>query len=319
MTQLSSSIRLGVFCMIAGMFLISINDMLIKWLSGGYPLHQLVLMRSIVGMLFSLVILYFEGGWKLLRTGKPGLHALRGLLVVLANTTFFAALAALSLGTSTALYFVALLIVTLLSIPVLGEQVGPRRFAAIGFGFVGVLIMMAPQFDLESGGAGWVVVLPVLAATFYSGMAVLTRKLGQGSRASVLSLHLHLAFIIVSLGMIVAVGDGRYLTPETGDSLTFLLRAWIWPAQDDLVMILLIGLASGGIGYFMTQAYRLSPVSVVAPFEYILLIFALFWGWMIFGDWPPLSVFVGAVIVIGSGIFVVLREGRPAPRKVRQL
>lgn len=305
--------------MIAGMFLISINDMVIKWLSGGYPLHQLVFMRSVVGLSFSLLLLRFEGGLALLRTGKPGLHALRGLLVVLANTTFFAALATLPLATSTALYFVAPLIVTLLSIPVLGEQVGPRRFLAIGFGFVGVIIMMAPQFDLDRGGAGWVVILPVLAAAFYSGMAVLTRKLGQRSRASVLSLHLHVAFMCVSLGMYLVAGDGRYVQPETGESLNFLLRAWIWPKVDDWGMILIIGLASGGIGYFMTQAYRLSPVSVVAPFEYVLLIFALFWGWLIFSDWPQLSVLAGAVIVIGSGIYVVLRERQAAPRKVRQL
>lgn len=132
--------RLGIFCMLVGMLLISVNDMLIKSLSGGYPLHQLVLLRSAVALVFTLALLRFEGGWALLRTDRPWLHLLRALLIVFANTAIYAAIVAMPLATANALYFVAPLFVTLLSVPVLGEHVGPRRFAAIGVGFALSLI-----------------------------------------------------------------------------------------------------------------------------------------------------------------------------------
>ncbi|MEW9918646.1 DMT family transporter [Marimonas sp. MJW-29] len=302
--------RWGIACMIVGMFLISLNDMLIKSMSGAYPLHQLVFLRSVIGIFFAVGILHVEGGWGLLNTGRWRLHILRGVLIVFANSAIYAAIVAMPLATANALYFVAPLFVTLLSVPMLGEHVGVRRFAAIGVGFGGVLLMMLPQLSGGSGSHGWVAVLPVLAAAGYAMMSVLTRKLGATSRASALAIHIQLAFIIISAIMYVAVGDGRFVDDTTNDSLRFLLRPWVWPAREDYAAIIGLGVLSGVVGYLMSQAYRLSRASVVAPFEYILLIFALFWGWTVFGEWPEPVVFAGAAIVIGSGMYVFFREGQ---------
>lgn len=309
--------RLGIFCMLAGMFLISVNDMLIKSLSGGYPLHQLVLLRSAVGLVFTLGLLRMEGGWTLLRTGQPLLHLTRAMLIVFANTMIYAAIVAMPLATANALYFVAPLFVTLLSIPILGESVGPRRFGAIGLGFGGVLLMMIPQLGGGQDALGWVVILPILAAAGYATMSVLTRKLGATSRASALALHMQIAFIVVSTIVYLVAGDGRFAQSTENESVRFLLRAWVWPPAEDLLPIACLGLVAAGVGYLMTQAYRLSPASAVAPFEYALLIYALFWGWTIFGEWPAPMVFAGASVVIGSGIYVFLREGqRKSTRRV---
>jgi S-adenosylmethionine uptake transporter len=313
----SFSPRVGVYCMLAAMMLISVNDMLIKSLSGDYPLHQLMAMRSLIGIVLTFGILHYEGGLALFRTGRPGLHILRGLLIVFANSSMYAAIVAMPLATANALYFVAPLFVTLLSIPVLGEKVGPRRFAAIAVGFVGVLVMMAPELAAGSGGLGWVVILPVFAAAGYGTMSVLTRKLGAVSRASVLSIHMQVAFLVISAIMYAAAGDGRFITPDSSLSAQFLLRAWVVPQSSDTVAIIGLGFMSAVIGYLITQAYRFSPASVVAPFEYVLLIYALFWGWTVFGEWPANTVFVGAAIVTASGVYVFVREGRQAtaPRK----
>jgi len=302
--------RLGIFCMLGGMFMISVNDMLIKTLSGDYPLHQLILMRSCVAVVLTAFMLRMEGGLKVLRTGQAGLHLLRALLIVIANTALYAAIVVMPLATANALYFVSPLFVTLLSIPVLGEQVGRRRFAAIGVGFAGVLLMIAPELMRGESGFGWVMLLPVLAAAGYASMSVLTRKLGATSRASALAMHLQVAFVVISLGVWVAVGDGRFAVGVENKSLQFLLRAWVWPAGIDLVPIIGLGTMSALVGYLMTQAYRLSRASVVAPFEYVLLIYALFWGWQVFGEWPAPSVFVGAAVIIGAGVYVFVREGR---------
>jgi S-adenosylmethionine uptake transporter len=303
---------LGIYAVLVGMFLISFNDMLIKLLSGGYPLHQIIAMRSGVGLLLTIGVLQYEGGVRLLNTGRPVLHILRGILIVFANSAIYAAIVAMPLATANALYFVAPLFVTLLSIPILGEQVGLRRFAAIGVGFVGVLIMIGAELFSGASGVGWVVILPVLAAAGYATMSVLTRKLGATSRASALTIHLQVAFIVISLFMYLIAGDGRFVTPESSVSMQFLLRAWIWPRTEDALLILGLGVLSAVIGYLLTQAYRLSHASVVAPFEYVLLIYALFWGWSIFGEWPAPTVFVGAAVVIASGVYVFVREGRQA-------
>lgn len=312
----SSTSRLGILCMLMGVFLISLNDMFIKSLSGSYPLHELIALRSGIGVFLSFALLQMEGGLKLLRTGRPFLHILRGLLIVFANSAIYAAIVAMPLATANALYFVAPLFVTLLSIPILGEHVGIRRFTAIGVGFAGVLLMMAPQLSGGGDGLGWVVVLPVLAAAGYALMSVLTRKLGATSRASALAIHMQFAFILVSALMYLVAGDGRFVDENTSDSLRFLLRPWVWPEPADLPIILALGVLSGVVGYLMSQAYRLSRASVVAPFEYILIVFALFWGWTVFGEWPQNTVFIGAAIVIGSGVYVFVREGQKKPPRV---
>lgn len=300
----------GIAFILAAMFCISVNDMLIKSLSGGYPLHQIVLIRSIIGVAISFLFLSFEGGLAALRTGAPGLHGLRALLVVFANSAFYAALVAMPLATANALYFVAPLFVTLLSIPVLGERVGPRRLLAVLAGFGGVLVMLAPQFAGTGDGPGWLAVLPMLAAAGYAAMSVLTRKLGQASPASALAIYLQSAFIVVSLVVFAVAGDGRFAALVESESLRFLLRPWVVPAPQDFLPLGGLGVLSGLIGYSISQAYRSADASLIAPFEYVLLVFALGWGWAVFGEWPQPAVFAGAAIIIAAGIYLALRERR---------
>jgi S-adenosylmethionine uptake transporter len=296
--------------MLAGMFLISINDMLIKSLAGGYPLHQIMFLRSALGIFLTFGILMWEGGMGLLRTGRPVLHVIRAGAVVLANSAIYAAVVAMPLATANAIYFVAPLFVMLLSIPVLGERVGPRRMLAALTGFIGVLVMILPEMTAGVGGYGLVVLLPIVAAGGYATASVLTRKLAGTSRASALAMHLHGAFLGVSLVVYLIAGDGRFLTDKTSGSMEFLLKAWVWPQTGDWPALLGLGAIAAIVGYLMSQAYRLARASVVAPFEYILLIYALFWGWFVFAEWPEATVFIGATIVIASGVYVFARAGQ---------
>jgi S-adenosylmethionine uptake transporter len=291
------------------MFFISINDMLVKLLSDGYPLHQLVFIRSILGICVTLVILHFEGGWRLLKTRRLGLHALRAGLVVTANMTFFAAIAVMPLADATALFFVAPLFITLLSVLVLGETVGPRRIAAICVGFLGVVVMMRPGVDLGVDlPSRWILTLPLIAAACYAGMQVLTRKLGGESSAAAMAIYIQVTFILVSIGFFVIAGDGRFAEGSTDQSVIFLLRAWTLPPVADWWLFGLMGVAAGGIGYALSQAYRIANASVIAPFEYFNLPMAIFWGWMIFGELPDVWVAMGIALIALSGIYVFLRE-----------
>jgi S-adenosylmethionine uptake transporter len=285
----------------------SINDSGIKLLSGDYPLHQTVFFRSVVALTVSMGFLFREGGLSLLRTDRPGLHALRAGLVMISNMTFFAALAVMPLAAATALFFVAPLFITLLAIPVLGEPVGRHRLTAIVVGLAGVAVMMAPGVDW--GDIGRVsLLLPLAAAACYAWMQVLTRKLGARSTASAMAVYIQACFLCVSTVFFLVAGDGRFAEGATHPSVVFLLRAWVWPAPADLPVFVLIGVMSAMIGYCMGMAYKLGTASVVASYEYAALPLAILWGWLIFGEVPRVAVWVGIVLIAGAGLYVFARE-----------
>lgn len=303
----------GIFFVLGGVLAISFNDMLIKQLSGGYPLHELVFIRSFIGIILSLFLIRMEGGLQILRTSQPMLHALRGLLIVIANMCYFAALAAMPLADATALFFAAPLIITLLSIPMLGEKVGPLRFAAVTVGFAGVVIMQRPWASAEELQVSrLVLVLPVIAAFTYALNQLMTRMLGVNSKASAMSVYVQLAFIVVSSGFFLIAGDGRYAEGLDNPSLIFLLRPWVWPTAQDWVWLVTMGANAAIIGYCLSQAYRIADAATVAPFEYVGLPLAVLWGWLIFGDLPALEVWIGIALILGSGLFVFLREQHKA-------
>ena len=302
---------LGILFIILAMLAISVNDMLIKQLSGAYPLHELVLVRSLIGISFTLLILQYEGGWRELKTKTPGLHALRGIIIVISNMTFFTALAAISLAEATALFFVAPLMITLLAIPILGEKVGPMRIGAIVVGFIGVLIMVRPWEEAGTRSASiWVLLLPVIAALAYALNQVLTRKLGVASKASAMAIYIQGMFIIVSSLFFLIAGDGRFAAMSDSESLDFLLREWVWPPTEDIPLFIALGLASGVIGYTLSQAYRMADAATVAPFEYVGLPLAIFWGWLLWDELPGPMIMAGIALIVGAGLFVFWREQR---------
>ncbi len=304
---------LAIAFVLAGVFAISINDMLVKQLSGGYPLHEIVFARSAIGIAFSLIIVQFEGGLGILKTRRPALHLLRGLLVVVANMTFFLALAAIPLADATALFFAAPLFITLLSIPILGEKVGPVRMTAVMVGFAGVVIMQRPWADAgQLEASRLVLLLPVVAALTYALNQLMTRKLGVDTKASALSIYIQGTFIVVSLLFFAIAGDGRFVTDASSPSMQFLLRAWVWPTRTDTWVLLGMGANAAVIGYCLSQAYRMADAATVAPFEYIGLPLAVFWGWIIFSDLPVWEVWVGIALILASGVFVFLRERQKA-------
>lgn len=312
------SSTLGILFILVGMTAISINDMLIKQLSGGYPLHQLVFTRSAIGLLLSLVFLQMEGGWRLLKTSTPGLHILRAMMIVVSNMSFFAAIAVLPLAETTALFFAAPLMITLLSIPILGEKVGRMRLSAVLIGFIGVLIMQRPWQSVADTDVNRIVLLlPILAALTYAINQVMTRKLGVSSKASAMAIYIQGAFIVVSISFYLIAGDGRYAVGAENGAVVFLLRAWQWPASADWPYLIGLGFLSAIVGYCLTQAYRVSSAATVAPFEYIGLPLAVLWGYTIFGELPDLAVTFGIILIMGAGLFVFLRERMLARRITR--
>ena len=305
--MLPSKSGYAIMFIVLGMFFISVNDMFIKRFSGEYPLHQMVFLRSAIGLLFTLILIQLEGGWRILKTDQPGLHALRAVMVFASNMTYFAALAVLPLPDATALFFIAPIMITVLSIPILGERVGSRRWGAVIVGFCGTLIMVRAQGSTRGDVSIWIYLLPILAAFFYATMQVLTRKLAK-TKASAMAFYIQITFVLFCGISGLIVGNGQFADGVQHPSLVFLLRAWIVPSAADMSYFVLIGILATGVGYCLSQAYRSAPAATVAPFEYVLLPMSIMWGWVIFADWPGLPVWFGSAIIIAAGLYVIWRE-----------
>lgn len=308
MTKMSPT-TLGALCATVAVVFFSINDVAIKFLSDGYALHQVVLIRSIIGLFIIVTIIGpLTSGRGIARTKKLKMHMLRGLCVVFANMTFFLGLAAMPLADAVAIFFISPLVITLFSVIFLGETVGPRRWAAIAVGFVGVLVMMRPgtaAFQVAS-------ILPLVAAFCYAGLHTLTRRIGSTESAATMAFYIQIMFISVAILFGLFVGDGRF-GDQSDASLAFLFRAWRWPDPADFVIFLLIGAGIAVAGYLISQAYRVAEASYVAPFEYLALPMSVIWGIVVFGEYPGGWDYFGMALILGAGLFTIWRDAQAKP------
>ena len=303
---MKKGVRFSIFCALFAGFSFSVNDIAIKYFTETMPLHEVVLFRAIIALIFTLtVFLPFEGGWLALKTKRPFLHILGGFCLVLANLCFFSALATIQLANASAIFFVAPLMITALSSLILKEKVGIRRWSALVVGLIGVLLIIKPgSINFE-----WAILLPLVAALAYSLKNIITRNMGLTETAVVMSFYLHLTFIASCLLMGLLFGDGKFNGSEDL-ALQFIFRPWVLPTQEMILIIFLAGISSALGGYFIAQAYRHSSASLVAPFEYSTLPLAVFWGYFIWSEFPDIFSFLGILLILSSGVFVALREGK---------
>ena len=314
LTDAERSTPVGALWALVAVLCFSTNDVLVKFLSGGYPLYQLIFFRTVFGIafIFAVLVPLTGGSLTMLKTRRLGLHLLRGCCVVFANFCFFLGLAAMPLASAVAIFFISPLAISVFSVVFLGETVGPRRWAAIVAGLLGVLVVLRPGTDAFQLAA----LLPLVAALGYAMLHILTRKIGGTENATAMAFYLQLTFFIFSGTAGLFLGDGRF---ETFDhpSMEFLLRAWVWPAGFDLALIALLGITSSLGGFTIGQAYRRSEAAFVAPFEYAAMPLAVFWGLTVFGEWPDLWAWIGIALIMLSGLVLVWREAVAHRRIVR--
>jgi drug/metabolite transporter (DMT)-like permease len=295
----------GILCVLVAGATFSTSDMLIKTLSGDYPLHQIVFIRAIVALVIVLgLFMPLEGGYHNVRSARWKLHVFRGGCVVVANMSFFVGVAALPLAEATAIFFVAPLIITALSVPILGEKVGVRRWLSVMVGLVGVVIVIRPGSEVFQYAA----LAPVLAAFAYAFMQITARKLGGTERASTMAFYVQATFVLVCATSGLTIGDGRFAEAVDSPTLLFLLRAWTVPSQFDGGVMLAVGVLSAFGSYLISQGYRLAEATTAAPFEYIVLPMAIMWGVIVFGDWPDAIALLGILLIVASGLYAFWRE-----------
>ncbi len=293
----------GILLAAGGTIVFSVNDMAIKFLSGGYALHQVILIRALIGLIFVMAFIRMTGtGLGQLRTRRWKEHLFRVVLIMISNVTFFLGLAALPLADAIAVAFVSPIAVTVLSVIFLKETVGPRRWAAVMLGMLGVIIMLRPGAGVIQPAA----LMVLISAVLYAAGNLMTRRMGGTESTVSFSFFVQMGFVIVSLCMGLWVGDG-HLAAES--SMTaFLFRPWIWPPLADWPIFLATGLSVTIGGMMVAQAYRTAQAGLIAPFEYVGMPMAIFWGVVVFGTWPDAVAWAGIALICGSGIYTLWRE-----------
>ncbi len=294
----------GILLALGGGITLSMNDLAIKALSGSYALHQVILIRAFIGMALVLgVMAWSAGGLRQIRTRRIGAHAVRVSIVMVSNVTYFVGLSLMPLADAVAVAFIAPLFVTLMSAVLLREHVGPRRWAAVAVGLLGVIIMTRPGEGIIQPAA----ILVLISAFCYASSHMMTRRMRDTESAMTLNFYVQCGFILVSTSFGLFVGDG-HLAQAPGSTWEFLFRPWHWPPVGDWWAFAATGLAVGIGGLMMSQAYRTTEAALVAPFEYVGMPMAIFWGVVVFGTWPDETAWAGIALICGAGLYTLWRE-----------
>ena len=293
----------GIAFLVAGVAVFSLQDLILKLLSGDYPLHQAMVLRSLTAIPFLLGLVHMEAGLKSLFTAGTWAMIRRGVIMFLAYTCYYLALPALPMATTVALYFSAPLFITMLSVLMLGERVGPRRWFALLAGFVGVVIMLRPTGAVFE----WAALLPVFSGLAYALPMISARRLGTTESAAALAFWGNAVFLAAALVLSAILGTGAY-GGEAHPSLAFLLRGWVMPTAFDAMLMMSCGVIAAAGLTLLTQAYRIAEASVVTPFEYTGMIWSVLYGWMFWRQWPDATAWGGIAIIIGAGLYVLWRE-----------
>lgn len=259
-------------------------DLCAKALLADYSLEQFVFLRSIFGLLIFIAMMRQFGGFENLKTRRWPWHLLRTLLAAGAMFGFFFGLARMPLVNALTLGFTAPLMVTALSVPFLGEHVGWRRWTAVVFGFIGVVIILRPGAGLMTPAA-----VAVIAAAFcYACLAITARKLSDTETSFSLSVYVITGPLLISLSLL----PGNWSVPTVSGWMLFLLAG----ACSAVAWVGIIG------------GYRRASPAMLAPFEYTALIGGAIAGYYIWNEVPDRWVITGALVILGSGLFIVYRE-----------
>ncbi|HYM29788.1 MAG TPA: DMT family transporter [Candidatus Cybelea sp.] len=275
----------AIGCMCLAVSLFPFMNAGVKYLTPHYSMAEIVWARYLGHLVYMVVVFMPRRGWRLFATRRLGTQLIRSLVMFSSTSLYFLGLKGASLATAASISFIGPFIVTALSVPMLGERVGPRRWAAVFVGFAGALIIIRPGF----GDMNWSVLFFVANATCYALYQILSRQLAAVDPAE--TSIAYVALVGVAVTSIAVPFDCRM--PESAFHWGVLLSLGIF----------------GGVGhYFVVKAFEGAPASVLSPFSYGQLLWAALLGFAFFGDFPDRWTWVGAAVIVASGLYMTYRE-----------
>ena len=276
--------QLGFLCMLLSVCFFSVMDLIVKW-SENYPLGEVIFFRGFFGLIPILLLIPNKKLKNFYYTTRPGLHFLRCLSGLIALAAIFLALRELPLATVVSITYAAPIFTTLMSIFFLSERVGKYRWLAVLIGFIGIVIISEPGFT----SLNIYYFYPIIFCIGLSYVAIVLRQLSTTEPIWLIGFYFSFSITISSF-------------------FTLSGTNWIMPSLVDFILLSLIGILGGVANLLLTQAYKLSEVSLVTPLRYLALLFAIFFGYIFWDELPTYKTLVGAFLVIFSSIIIYRRE-----------
>ena len=275
----------GIACMVAGGLLLTVNDAIQKWMTADFPTGQLLSMRALFMLGPIAFFIWQAGGFRALRVVNRRGQALRAGLVCGSSFLFVSALSLMPLADAISITFAGPLFVTALAPFLLREQVGWRRWAAVLAGFAGVLVMIRPS---GAGALQWVALLPLGVALCGAIRDIATRHMHGTETTAGIMFYSTVAVMLVGFATVPI--------------------AWSPMEPRHYALFAVNGVVLGGAYFFLIEALRLAEASVVAPYKYVTLLWAILIGAVLWGDLPDIRMLSGALLIVASGLYILHHE-----------
>jgi drug/metabolite transporter (DMT)-like permease len=273
---------------IIAMFLFSLMFAGVKWVGPTIPVGEIVFFRAFLGMLMIALAAVLTGGPSVLATNRAGTHATRSLLGVCAMFCNFLAVTYLPLADATAIAFAAPMFTVILAVLMLGERVHFFRWSAVLLGFVGVLVIMGAEGPGQESGNLVGAALALCGAGLSATAMIVLRRMSAHEHSEAIAFY--------------------FMLTSAFAGLTTIFWGWKMPVGTEIFALVSMGVF-GGIGQlFLSFSYRYGEASVLAPFDYTMMIWAAIFGYVLFGDVPAAQVLMGASLVITAGLLILWRE-----------
>ncbi len=293
----------GIFFILAGMALFSIQDSLIKYVYEEVALYELYFGRTMTAAILLFLFIKLTKKKLILKTYYPLLTSLRVILFFLGFSFFYISLSFMSLAMANALFFSSPFFMSIFAHFILKEKVGIRRWLAIMVGFGGVFIVLNPDFENFS----FFELAPVACALCYASSMTITKITSDKDNVYSQMMHLYIGAISLSIIIFLITGDGKFNT-FSDPTMQFILREWFTNTSYAWPYIFFMGLVATISFFCVFSAYSIASPSVVSLFEYSLIIWAIIAGYFLFKEIPTVQTFFGVGLIIGAGVYIYIRE-----------
>ena len=293
----------GIILILIAMMVFSVQDGIMKHIFSFVSLYEVYLIRTVVS--FGLILFFLTLTKKpiVFKTQYPLLTFCRVILFFFGFSSFYISLTIMPLATATALFFVTPFLITIFASIFLKEEIGPRRWAAVIIGFIGVYIILNPDlsnFDYLS-------LTPILCAFCYSLSMIIIKKTSDKDSVYTQTFTFYLGAIIISSIFYFIIGDGQYNTTDHPAS-QFIFKEWFTDLKASMLLMIATGVTASVAFILLFKAYSIASPAVVSPFEYSILLWSSLSGWIFFNEIPNLQTIVGIFIIVISGIYIFVRE-----------
>ena len=293
----------GIVFILLGMATFSIQDALIKFIYEDVALYELYFGRTLVALVLLISYLKFSKQKINLTTHYPFLTILRVICFFFGFSFFYISLTYMSLAMANALFFSSPFFVSILATIFLKEKVGIRRWSAIFAGFLGVYIVLDPNFD----DFDYMKLAPVACALCYAISMTITKITSDKDNVYTQMLHLYFGALLISIIFFIFTSEGQFNT-FNDPAFQFIFREWFTNVSFAWPFIVTMGFIGAFAFYFVFNAYSIASPSVVSLYEYSLIIWSILTGYILFNNIPTIRTFMGVSIIIGAGIYIYLRE-----------